>query len=79
MKGSPFTCILRSCLFQCSSHPIAFAMVLTEEQINFGRIVDMNSFNREITEDEAAVLQMFSLCYLSLLQVLLVALIEVKG
>ena len=24
--------------------------------MNFGRIVDMNSFNREITEDEAAVL-----------------------
>ena len=46
----------------------------------FGRIVAVNSFNREITEDEAAVLflLMFSLCYLSLLQVLLVALIDAK-
>ena len=31
-------------------------MVLTEEQMNFGRIVALNSFNREIAEDEAAVL-----------------------
>ena len=31
-------------------------MVLTEEQMCFGRIVAMNSFNREIAKDEAAVL-----------------------